>query len=145
MNKPESAAACFEEGFSCAQAIVSAFGEESGLDREMALKVSGAFGGGMGRMGETCGVVTGAVIVIGLKYAKTKAEDDGTKEKAYSLVREFVEKFKSQNGSTLCRELLGCDISTPEGMKYSEENKISANLCPKLVRYGAELLEQILG
>ena len=133
MNKAESAVSCFKEGFSCAQAIVSTYGAQFGLDREMALKVAGAFGGGMGRMGETCGVVAGAVIVIGLKYGQTRIEDEETKEKA------------SRNESIICRELLGCDISTPEGMKFSEDNMISANLCPKLVQDGVEILEQILG
>ena len=145
MNKAESAVSCFKEGFSCAQAIVSTYGAQFGLDREMALKVAGAFGGGMGRMGETCGVVAGAVIVIGLKYGQTRIEDEETKEKAYSLVKEFVDEFKSRNESIICRELLGCDISTPEGMKFSEDNMISANLCPKLVQDGVEILEQILG
>ena len=119
MNKVESAVACFKEGFSCAQAMVSTYGTEFGLDRETALKVSGAFGGGMGRMGETCGLVTGAAIAIGLKYGQTRVEDEETKEKAYSLVKEFVAKFKSRNGSIICRELLDCDISTPEGLKLA--------------------------
>ena len=145
MNKVESAVSCFKDGFSCAQAMVSTYGAEFGLDRETALKVSGAFGGGMGRMGETCGVVTGAVMIIVLKYVQTRIEDEETKEKAYGLVKEFVEEFKSRNGSIICRELLDCDISTPEGLKFSEENQVSATLCPKLVQDGAELLERILG
>jgi len=144
MNRVERAVSCFKEGFSCSQAILSTYGEQFGLNREMALKVSGAFGGGMGRMGETCGAVTGAFMVIGLKYGKTKVEDEQTKERAYNLVKEFVDKFRSRNGSIVCRELLGCDISTPDGMKIVREKKLITTLCPKFVQDAAEIIEQIL-
>jgi C_GCAxxG_C_C family probable redox protein len=143
MDKVERAVSCFKEGFSCSQALLSTYGAQFGLNREMALKVSGAFGGGMGRMGETCGVVTGAFMVIGLKYGKTRFEDEQTKEKVYSLVKELVDKFKSRNGSIICRELLGCDISTPEGMKLAKEKNLFTTLCPKLVQDAAEIIEQI--
>ena len=144
MDKVERAVTCFKEGFSCSQALLSTYGAQFGLNREMALKVSGAFGGGMGRMAETCGAVTGASMVIGLKYGMTRVEDEQTKEKAYSLVKEFVDKFKSRNGSIICRELLGCDISTPKGMALAKEKKLIATLCPKFVQDAAEIIEQIL-
>jgi len=138
MRRVEEAVSCLKEGFSCSQVVLSAYGTESGLDREIALKVSGAFGGGMGRMGGTCGAVTGAFMVIGLKYGKTEAEDNQTREKAYSLVREFVAEFESRNGSIICRELIGGDIGTPEGMKTAR------NVCPKLVTDAAEIIERLL-
>lgn len=144
MDRVERAVSCFKEGFSCSQAILSSYGEQFGLNRELALKVSGAFGGGMARMGETCGAVTGAFMVIGLKYGKTKVEDEQAKERAYSLVREFVDRFKSRNGSIVCRELLGCDISTPEGSDLAKEKNLFATLCPKFVQDAAEIIEQIL-
>jgi C_GCAxxG_C_C family probable redox protein len=144
MNRVERAVSCFKEGFSCSQAILSTYGEQFGLNREMALKVSGAFGGGMGRMGKTCGAVTGAFMVFGLKYGKTKVEDEQTKERAYNLVKEFVDKFRSRNGSIVCRELLGCNISTPDGMKIIREKKLITTLCPKFVQDAAEIIEQIL-
>ncbi|MFX0163142.1 MAG: C-GCAxxG-C-C family protein [Candidatus Hodarchaeota archaeon] len=144
MSRVEQAVSCFKEGFSCSQALLSTYGVEFGLDRETALKVSGAFGGGMGRMGETCGAVTGAFMVIGLKYGNTRVDDRQAKEKTYSLVKEFVDKFKSRNGSIVCRELLGCDISTPEGMEIAKEKNLFATLCPKLVSDAAEIIEQTL-
>lgn len=91
----------------------------------------------MGRMGETCGAVTGAFMVVGLKYGETKAEDNQTREKTYSLIREFVAEFESRNGSVICRELIGGDISTPEGIK------IAGNVRPKLVRDAAEIIERL--
>jgi C_GCAxxG_C_C family probable redox protein len=144
MKKSKHAVSCFKKGFSCSQAVLSTYSEQFGLDHELALKVSGAFGGGMGRMGETCGAVTGAFMIIGLKYGKTRAEDEQTKEKAYTLVQEFVKKFKARNGSILCRELLGCDISTPEGKKLMEEKQLTTTLCPKYVEDAAEIIEEIL-
>lgn len=144
MNRVERAVSCFEEGFSCSQAVCSAFGPQFGLNREMALKVSGVFGGGLGRMGETCGAVTGALMVIGLKYGNIRAEDKKTKLKAYSFVREFVDEFKLRNGSITCRELIDCDISTPEGMKLAEKKELFATLCPKFVHDAAEIIEHIL-
>jgi len=124
--------------------MLSTYGPQFGLNHELALKVSGAFGGGMARMGETCGAVTGAFMVIGLEHGKTKNEDEQAKERAYSLIREFVDRFKSRNGSIVCRELLGYDISTPEGMKLIREKKLTTTLCPKFVQDAAEIIEQIL-
>lgn len=131
-------------GFNCCQALLSTYGTQFGLNREIALKVSEAFGGGMGFMAETCGAVTGAFMVIGLEYGRTKVEDLPAKAKTHDLVREFVDRFKSRHGSIICKELLGCDISTPEGMKRAKEDKLIANLCPKFVEDAAEIIEQIL-
>ncbi len=141
----ERAASLFEQGFSCSQSVFSAYADRFGLDAEMALRVSGAFGGGMGRMGATCGAVTGALMVIGLKYAKTRPEDDESKERTYALVQQFAERFRQRNGSTVCRDLLGYDLSTPEGRQQVEELGISQTLCPRLVRSAVEILEEILG
>jgi C_GCAxxG_C_C family probable redox protein len=144
MKRSEHAVSCIKNGFSCSQALLSTYGDQFGLNHELALKVSGAFGGGMGRMGETCGAVTGAFMVIGLKYGKTRADDELTKEKTYALVREFVKKFKTRNGSIICRELLGYDISTPEGKQLVKEKQLYATLCPKYVQDAADIIEEIL-
>ena len=144
MTEAEKAVSCFREGFMCSQAVLSAYAEQLGFDREDALKVSAAFGGGMGRMGETCGAVTGAFMVIGLKYGRTAVEDRGSHEKTTRLVREFVDQFKAVNGSIVCRELLGCDLSTPDGLKTFVDKKLRDSLCAKLVRDAAEILKQLL-
>ena len=144
MSQVECAVSCFEEGFSCAQAVFSAYGPQYGLDRELALKVAGAFGGGMGHMGHVCGAVTGAFMVIGLKYGKTRPEDNETRDKAYSLVQEFTRRFESRNGSIVCRELLGHDISTPAALEMAREKGLFENLCPRLVQDAAEIIEEIL-
>jgi C_GCAxxG_C_C family probable redox protein len=140
MKNADLAVSRFKDGLSCSQAILSTYGQELGIDTATALKISAPFGGGMARMGETCGAVTGAFMVMGLKYAKDKE----SKEMLYGLINKFVEKFKSRNSSIACRELLGCNIGTPEGMKAVKEKGLIDTLCPKLVKDAAEILEEIL-
>jgi C_GCAxxG_C_C family probable redox protein len=144
MSDVEKAVSCFNEGFVCSQAVLTAYAEQFSLDRESALKVSAAFGGGMGRMGETCGAVTGAFMVIGLKYGRTTVQDTQSHEKTTRLVKEFVDKFKSIHGSIVCRELLGCDLSTPDGLKTFVDKNLRDNLCTKFVQDAAEIVEQLL-
>jgi len=144
MDHSERAIVCFKEGFNCAQAVLSPFAPELGLERETALKIAGTFGGGMGRLGEVCGAVTGALMVLGLKYGCTDAQDPEGKEAAYRLVREFADRFRARHGALRCRDLLGCDIGTPEGRKLAHERGLFANLCPQLVRDAAEIVGQML-
>jgi C_GCAxxG_C_C family probable redox protein len=143
-ERSEKAVSCFED-FNCAQSVIATCGPELGLDRESALRVAGGLGGGMGRLGEVCGAVTGAFLVIGLKHGKSSPEDDEseTKEKAYALVYEFADRFRARNGAILCRELLGCDISTPDGRAQAKEKGLFSDLCPKLVGDAVEILEQM--
>jgi C_GCAxxG_C_C family probable redox protein len=124
--------------------VLAAYAEQFGLTEEQALKVAGGFGGGMGRMAETCGAVTGAIMVIGLKFASTIPGDIQGKENAYAVVREFVHRFKGRNVTVLCRELLDCDISTPEGMKRAQQEKLIKKCCPKLIQDAAEILDQLI-
>jgi C_GCAxxG_C_C family probable redox protein len=144
MSRVEDAVSCFNDGFMCSQAVLAAYAGQFGMDRENALRVSAAFGAGMGRMGEICGAVTGAFMVIGLKYGRTVVQDVKSHEKTNRLVREFVDKFRSRNGSIVCRELLGCDLSTPDGSKAFVDGKLRDTLCAKFVRDAAEIVEQLL-
>lgn len=143
-ERSEKAVACFKEGFACSQAVLSAFADEFGLDRALALKVAAGFGGGMGRTAQTCGAVTGAYMVIGLKYGSTDAQNRDAKEKTYRQVREFNERFKSRHGCLLCRELLGCDISTPAGLDEAKQKNLLTTVCPKVVGDAVAILEKLL-
>lgn len=147
VDSVEQANASFARGlgFSCSQAVFSAFAPQLGLDRDLALKIGSAFGGGIARRGETCGAVTGALMVIGLKYGRTSVEDEQAKEQTYALAQRFVETFTRRNGSIVCQELLGCDISIPEQRELAREREIFSTLCPKLVRDAAEITAHILG
>lgn len=148
LSKVERAVSCFKGGFLCSQALLSTYGPELGLDRETALKVSEVFGGGIARLGKICGAVNGAIMVIGLKHGHSKLEDGQDREQArvktFGLVRDFVNQFKSRNGSIICKDLIKCDISTPEGIQSARENKIFATICPKFVKDAAEIIELIL-
>jgi len=143
-NKVDVAIKCFQETFSCSQAVLSTFGPEMGLERKLALRVAGAFGGGMARMGGTCGAVTGAMMVIGLKWGKTDAQDEAAKEKTYGYVRQFVDRFLSKHGSITCRELLTFDIGTPEGQRRFKEESCLSLRCSSFVRDAVRILEVIL-
>lgn len=145
MTNSEKACTTFDEGFNCAQAVFSTYAEQFGLDREVALKIAGAFGGGMARMGDTCGAVTGAFMVIGLKHGKAEKKDDPARERTYKLTNEFAARFRELHGSLMCRELINCDISTPDGLKRAQDGKIFKTICPKFVRDAGIILEQILG
>ncbi len=144
MNRIENAVDCFNDGYVCSQAILTAFGPEFGLDRETALRVAGMMGGGISKMGEMCGAVTGAIMVLGLKYGKVTEFDEEKKEKGYEAVAEFIRLFRERRKDVSCRGLLGHDISTPEGEKYLEDNLYFDKVCPDIVKDAAEVLEEVL-
>ena len=139
----EQTVACFKDGLNCTQAVLSTYGSQFGLDRKHAVKVAGAFGSGMG-VGETCGAVTGALMVIGLKYAKVKGPGFFSKEQTQTIAQEFFKRFKARNGATACKDLLGCDVNTSEGLKAAKHEKHFKKRCPKFVQDAAEILEEIL-
>ena len=143
MNKVEEASMLFSQGFNCSQSVLAVFCEELGIDKETALKISCGFGGGM-RQGEVCGVVTGAFMVLGLKYGQNELNDIDAKKKTYDSVKNFSEKFKEINGSIICRQLLNCDLSVDEGMNYAKENGLFNSVCPKLIKDAITILEELL-
>jgi len=95
-------------------------------------------------LSETCGAVTGSLMVIGLKYGRIQADDLLAKEKAAELAREFVKRFRNHHGAIWCKELLGHDISIPEQHDLAEEQGLFETKCPNFVKAAAEILEQIL-
>ncbi len=144
MSKAENAVQCFKIGFNCSQAIFSTYSEQLGLDTATALKIACPFGSGMGRMAETCGAVTGAYMLIGLKYGKYLPEDNVAKEKSFQLLKEFTDKFNEIHGSICCRDLLKYDMSTPNGLSYIKENGLWDSLCPIFIRDAAQIIEELL-
>lgn len=142
MNKVQEAVSVFKSGFNCAQAIVRIYGPEYGLSALDALKVSCGFGGGM-RRGDTCGAVTGALMVLGLRCGPKDVSDTSAKDDVYSKVTEFCRRYESHCDSIICRDLLGFDISTEEGMKKAKKNNLFDTVCPKMVQTAAEILEEM--
>jgi len=143
-KKTHKAVGCFKEGFSCSQALLATYSEDLGLDRTTALKLAQAFGGGMAHLGETCGAVTGAFMLIGLKYGRVRVDDLQAKERTYALMQSFAKKFKAAHGSIRCPGLIGVDLGTEEGMKLAKEKNLFQTLCEKYVQHAAELIEDIL-
>jgi C_GCAxxG_C_C family probable redox protein len=144
MTNSERAKAIYKEGFSCSQAVLAAYCEQFGLDKNLAYKVSSGFGGGM-HLDQTCGAVTGAIMVIGLKYGRTRADDVEAKMKTAKMVAEFAKKFKARHGSISCTELIGCNISTLEGFEEAKKKDLFKQVCPKYVISAAEILDEMLG
>lgn len=144
MKETQCAEQCFLSGFNCAQAVFSTYCNELGLDRDTALKIATGFGAGMSYIGETCGAVTGAFMLIGLKYGKIKVDDNVSKEKTYALVQEYTKKFFELHGSVKCKELLGYDISIPEEFQKARENQLFTTVCADLVRNSSKIVEEIL-
>jgi len=143
MNKSEKAEKTFLSGFNCAQSVFSSFAEELGLDRDQALKISCGFGGGMGKLQETCGAVTGAFMAIGLKYGMTEV-DPQVKEANYAKVKEFAAKFEEIHGSINCMDLVKTDLNTKEGAAYFKENNLMENVCAKCVGDAVSIVEEMI-
>lgn len=143
-DRVEEALATFAQGFNCSQATLVALAPEAGLDRETALRVAGAFGAGFGRQGEACGAVAGALMAIGLKYAMVRPEEPEAKERTYQVAGEFIRRFMARHGALTCRELLGCDPSTPEGLARMKEKNFHATVCPRFVKAAVELASDVL-
>ena len=147
MNRVEKAAELFLEGFNCAQSVFTAFCDRFGMDEETAKKVSAGLGGGVGRMREVCGAVSGAAMVIGSITCATDGDDKQSKAKNYELVREFAERFKQRHGDTvICREMLKLNI--PMENSAMPENRTAEYYknrpCLKAVEDAADILSQII-
>jgi len=133
----------FSNGFNCSQAVLIVFAEDLALGEETALKVASGFGGGA-RNGQLCGAVSGAIMTLGLKYYDIKQEPAKAKQAVYKKVVQFTDKFKAKNGSIVCKELLGCDIGTEEGMIRFEEEDLHNKVCSGLVEKAVEILEGMM-
>jgi C_GCAxxG_C_C family probable redox protein len=143
MTKTNQTVTCFNEGFSCSQAVFSTYAVELGMERATALRTAGAFGGGIAGRGETCGAVTGALMALGLKYGKSDPGDQAARDKTYALAHEFIERFEAKHGSILCSTLTGCDMTNAAQKQAASESGIFKTLCPELVRTAAQILEEI--
>jgi len=138
MNHGEKAVELFSAGMNCAQAVYCAFAEELGMDGETAAKVSSGLGGGVGRLREVCGAVTGATLVLGLKFGPDKAT-------VYEKVQEFAAAFKAEMGSIVCRELLSGTGATAGGAPEARTAEYyKKRPCAEIVRFAAEALGKMI-
>ena len=137
------AGSLFEQGFTCAQAVLVPFAGRHGLDRDAALRLACPFGGGVAHGGRTCGAVSGGLMAIGLALGRTRVEDEAARERTYDATRAFLDRFRREHGSELCRDLLGVDIGTPEGREAAAKEGLFRTLCPRFVRSAARLVSAL--
>ncbi len=131
-------------GFSCSAAVLSSFAEELGLDKETAYKIACGFGSGLSRTDNICGAVSGAIMVIGLKYGKVMPKDNAARDKTQMLVQQFLQEFTVKNGSVNCTDLLGYNLGNQEEYVTARDKKLFVTKCPALVRDATDILEKIL-
>ncbi len=145
MTHTEKAELMFSQGFNCSQAVLSTFADECGISEQTALKIATQFGGGA-RKGEMCGAVSGALMVLGLKYGYDRDTlSPAIRSYAYGVAEDFMTRFAQKNGSVVCRDLLGYDVSKPEDMEKIKEQSLFVKVCPMMIRCAVELLDEMLG
>ncbi len=145
MSKGDIAKELFESGCNCSQAVFCAFCEETGFDKETALKVSAGFGGGFGRLREVCGAVSGMTMVLSNKFAYSDVKDSAKKAELYSVIQKAANEFKEENGSIICRELLGLSEKNSPPIPEERTAKYYAKRpCGELVKCAAEITEKLL-
>ena len=141
MNKSEIAINkfnCSDCNYNCSQSVLFSFSKDFGLDEKLALRIATGFGVGMGRNQSVCGAVSGAIMVISLKYGDSM-------EITYNHVRSFIQKFKEKTTTIECIDLLnGCNLLTEEGQKYFRENDLRHKKCNEYIKLSCEILEEII-
>ena len=143
-DKSEKAKELFKSGYNCSQAVLGVFCEELGLDFDTAIKISSSFGGGMGRMREVCGTVSGMFMSAGLAFASNQSSGTAKAEQ-YRKVQELAKRFKDKNGSIICRELLeGITDSNSPIPSERTESYYKKRPCIELVGDSVEIFEQFL-
>ncbi len=146
MSKSEEARNYFQCGANCAQAVLCAFAKECGIDQDTALRLASGFGGGMGRMREVCGAVSGMFMAAGLLKGNADLSDKAAKDADYARIQKLAERFRAENGSIVCRELLGLPpkqsdspVSEPRTPQYYKKRP-----CADLVACAAAIAEEEL-
>ena len=143
MDHSMYAAELFVGGYNCAQAVMVAFCDVTGLDKDMAARMSSSFGGGMGRMREVCGAVSGMLMVAGYLYGYETPGDDKAKMEHYRLVQALAGKFREEMGSIVCREILKNPPSDPNPTPRTPEF-YKTRPCARMVALAARILEEYI-
>ena len=141
-ERAKKARELFEQGYNCAQSVAGAFADEMGLPFETVVRLSSTFGGGMGRLREVCGAVSGMMLVAGMKYGYTGPKDFASKKRTYAMVQALAEEFRAANGSIVCRELLGLSGKSNPSPAPRTGEYYKKRPCAELVEYAAHILEK---
>ena len=143
MNRSEHAAELFIQGHNCAQAVTVAFSDITGLTPEFSATMASSFGGGMGRMREVCGAVSGMLMVAGLLYGYDRPGDDSIKKAHYALVQELAGQFRQEVGSIVCREILKNPPSDPNPTPRTAEF-YKVRPCARMVMLATDILDRYI-
>ncbi len=145
MNKSEKALEIFDNSYNCAQSVLTVFATDMGITKDESLRIASAFGGGMGKQQHTCGAVTGAAMVLGLKFGKGENDEDSKKQFTYDKTVEFFNEFSKLNGSTNCRKLLNdLDMNNENDRQKIMEQDLFHNSCRKYVADAVEITERMI-
>lgn len=145
-DRIQKAIELFKSGYNCSQSVVAAFADRYGFTQEQALRMSASFGGGIGRMRETCGAACGLFLLAGLETGATEAADREGKAANYALVQELAAEFKKRNGSLICSELLGLKKKEPASSVPEERTTqyYAKRPCSKMVEEAARIWVEYL-
>ena len=143
MEKSEQAKSLFLSGHNCAQSVLLSFASDLHYSTELAEKIAAGFGGGMGKTQHTCGAVTGAIMVLGLFHGEKVNNNEELKAESYRSVKELMQAFTEEFGTTSCSELTGCDLNTPEGTAQFRESHTMENVCAECVARAVKIVESI--
>jgi len=140
----EKAKENFKIGFNCAESVLKSLADEMEIECSCIPRISTGFGAGLGRHGEICGAITGAVMALGLKYGRSDTKDPEAKEKAYAIVDGFIKTFESKFKNVRCIDLTGCNMLTPEGLQKAKDDNVHKNICVDLVMIAATEAAKLL-
>lgn len=143
-GRGERAEAYFRDGYNCAQAVVLAYADRMGLDKCQAAKMVSPFGGGMGRLREVCGAVSGMFLVYGAVHGYAELADPDAKRDVYRAVQEMAGRFRKLNGSIVCGKLLGLPGAQKPEPEERTESFYRKRPCAQLVRIAAEIVEEFI-
>ena len=142
--KEQKAEDLFGNGYNCSQAVLASFCEDYGLDKNIAANLAVPFGGGLGRQGEICGCLSGALMVLGLHYGNDSTNDIDVRIKNYDIAKDFCKKFKELNGGMDCKDIIKFNLANLEERQKAQEQNVFKNRCSNVVKQTVSLLEEFL-
>ncbi|WP_421919113.1 C-GCAxxG-C-C family protein [Marinifilum sp.] len=144
ITKKEKAVENFRSGMNCAQSVLLAFSDQYKFDDNLAFQISSGFGGGMGRLQKTCGAVTGAFMLIGIHNCEKYSNHSLQTENNRSMIQEFNRRFTQTYESLDCRDIIKCDLNTPEGQQYCKENNSKEIICTKCITDSIDIVNALI-
>lgn len=142
-NKVEQAVWKFSRGVNCAQSVLLTYCNELHLDMDSILRLGSGLDDRLCESDKVCGAVTGAIMVLGLKYSKDKSESNTSQEKVCEMIDTFKKKFENANCSMLCKDLIGCNLNQKGMRDYAKQKGVFTQICPKVIKDAINILEEL--